>query len=534
MSRGEETDEPIAGDDHAVSGEPVDLSKPESAGEPSGPATRHAVVISGDGSAAIDGEPVLLGDGEAVDAAILDRLHGYARDRNTTVTATISDPAAGYVAFVEVAPDGSSTLLEQEGQLPEPAETPEPVPVRPPLGSVEPAEDAVRPEPYGPVVGTGPAGDDDDLDDPDDRADDLALDHGDDELDDDDDARNDGDDDGFDVEAYTLEQERQRRLAGPPPPPSSPTVRPVSKVAPGNGRRQSDDEYASPGLLHKPLVVGPVAIGVAALVIVPLVILGSGSPDDGGRQKQTARSGAETSRSPQAGETAPTGSSTASTPLPLPSATTGSPSARPKTSKGAKAPKSGGGTGSGTGGVAGVTVTVTAKPPRATVTAKPAQDTAATAVNRLHRSDPSGRHICYRAYLTGQGWQKPVCDGTLAGTTSGTHPIQALNIAEYGGAGSAANAFVHNPASTNGQGKWEPQWTAVIGDGKNNYVGSTKAGAPYMTGFAINIGSGQVCRSAIVHGYDWGSSDCTQPRPGYIFGGTLENTRWLEAVKLWI
>ncbi|MFJ9372383.1 hypothetical protein [Streptomyces sp. NPDC101455] len=534
MSRGEETDEPIAGDDHAVSGEPVELSEPEAAEGPSGPTPRYAVVISGDGSAAIDGEPVPLAEGETVDAAILDRLHGYARDRNTTVTAAISDPAAGYVAFVEVAPDGSSSLLEQEGQPQEPARELGPVP--PPRGDAGPAEQAVRPEPNEPTAGAVPSGDDDDPDDPDDRADDRDddpdddLDHGDDDGDGD---RADADD-PFDVEAYTLEQERERRLAGPPPPPPRPVVRPSLKVAPGNGSRQSDDEYESPGLLHKPLVVGPMALAVAALVIVPLVILGSGAPDDGGRQKQTARSGAETSGTPLAGETAPTDSASASTLLPPPSATATSPSAKPKTSKGAKAPKSGGGTGGGPGGLAGVTVTVTAKPPRATVTAKPAQDTAATAVNRLHRSDPSGRHICYRAYLTGQGWQKPVCDGTLAGTTSGTHPIQALNIAVYGGGGSAANAFVHDAKSTSGQGKWEPQWTAVMGDGKNNYIGSTKSGAPYMTGFAINIGSGQVCRSAIVHGYDWGSADCAQPRPGYIFGGALENTRWLEAVKLWM
>ena len=43
------------------------------------------------------------------------------------MTATISDPSAGYVAFVEVAPDGSSSLLEQQGAgtadvPPEPAE----------------------------------------------------------------------------------------------------------------------------------------------------------------------------------------------------------------------------------------------------------------------------------------------------------------------------------------------------------------------------------------------------------------------------
>ncbi|MFF7134955.1 hypothetical protein ACFZBZ_21670 [Streptomyces sp. NPDC008196] len=521
MSRGEETDERTTGDDHAVSGEPVGLGKAESAGDVSEPAPRHAVVISGDGSAAIDGEPVPVTEGAAVDAAILDTLHGYARDRNTTVTATISDPSAGYVAFVEVAPDGSSSLLEQQQEQ-----------------VVEPAEHA---QSYGPVAGTGLSGagagagadDDDDVDLT--EADDLdpAEAEADDESDDESESTDGDDDDDFDVEAYTLEQQRQRGLTGPPPPPPPPprlAARPSSRVAPGNGSRQSDDEYGSPGLLHKPLVVGPVALGVAALVIVPLVVLGSGASDDGGHQKQAARSSAETSGIPQAEEAAPTASSSASRLPPLPSVTVTSPSAGPKASKSAKAPKSGG----GVGGVGGVTVTVTAKPPRATVTAKPRQDTAATAVNRLHRNDPSGRHICYRAYLSGQGWQKPVCDGTLAGTTSGSHPIKALNIAVHGGDGSSANAFVHDARSTDGRGKWAPQWTAVIGDGKDNYIGSTKSSAPYMTGFAINIGSGHVCRTAKVHGYDWGSSDCADPRPGFIFGGALENTRWLEAVKLWV
>jgi hypothetical protein len=523
MSRGEEeeTDEPREGDQHAVPEEPLDLSKPESAGEPSGPVPRHAVVISGDGSATIDGEPVLVADGESVDTAILDRLHGYARDLNAGVTATISDPSAGYVAFVEVAPDGSSSLLEQQ-------ETQEQQDVPP-----EPGEEGVGAAPFGPVAVYGLAeADDDEAEGNEDEAEADDLDDSDSDSDfdssdnheDDDGGRGEGV--GVGVEAYPREQ--QSRPTAPPPP----VVRLAPKAAPRNGTRQSDDEYKSPGLLHKPLVIGPVALSVAALVVVPLVILGSSAPDDGGRQKQAGRSSAETG-TPLVEDTP---SATSSAVHALPSATAVSPSAKPKASKRVKAPKSEGaaGRGVGAGGGGGVTVTVTAKPPRATVTAKPAQDTAATAVNRLHRSDPSGRHICYRAYLSGQGWQKPVCDGTLAGTTSGTHPIQALNIAVYGGAGSAANAFIHDAKSTSGQGKWKPHWTAVIADGKNNYIGSTKSGAPYMTGFAINIGSGQVCRTAKVHGYDWGSADCTQPRPGYIFGGTLENTRWLEAVKFWV
>ncbi|MFD3825798.1 hypothetical protein ACFWUX_26680, partial [Streptomyces sp. NPDC058625] len=104
MSRGEgeEADEPVAGGEHAGSGRP-----PE-------PSPHFTVVISGDGSAAINGEPVPVAEGETVDAAILDTLHGHARDRDITVTAAISDPAAGYVAFVEVSPDGSSSLLEQQ------------------------------------------------------------------------------------------------------------------------------------------------------------------------------------------------------------------------------------------------------------------------------------------------------------------------------------------------------------------------------------------------------------------------------------
>ncbi|MFF7285443.1 hypothetical protein [Streptomyces griseorubiginosus] len=494
MSRGEEeeTDEPVTGSDRLV------------------PGPRHAVVISGDGSATIDGEPVEVADGESVDAAILDRLQGYARDLDAGVTATISDPSAGYVAFVEVAPDGSSSLLEQREALPEPAEVPVGVSAAVPDPADLEADEAEEAE----------------------EAEAGEADEGEEDEGEEDEVGEADEDDGFDVEPYT--QEHQQRPAAPPPPVVrlAPKVAPkvAPKAAPRNGTRQSDDEYKSPGLLHKPLVVGPVALGVAALVIVPLVILGSSASDDGGRQKQTARSSTET-ETPLAEDTP---SATSSTVRPSPSATAASPSAKPKASASAKAPKKKGEEKGGAGGVGGVTVTVTARPPRATVTAKPAQETAATAVNRLHRSDPSGRHICYRAYLSGQGWQKPVCDGTLAGTTSGTHPIKALNIAVYGGAGSAANAFVHDAKSTDGRGKWKPHWTAVIGDGKNNYIGSTKSSAPYMTGFAINIGSGQLCRSTKVHGYDWGSADCTQPRPGYIFGGALENTRWLEAVKLWL
>ncbi|WRZ92145.1 hypothetical protein OHB54_25665 [Streptomyces sp. NBC_01007] len=599
MSRAEQTPDPTTGGDPAVSGKPTDPSGPESEGEAfapeligaasrftaleeasapelagatSGPvdlgevsalASPFAVVISSDGSAAVDGEPVPSADGVTVDAAILDVLHGYARDRGTTVTATVSDPSAGYVAYVEVAPDGSSTLVDQREQPSGTAEA-TPAPVQAPMpgteGAPEPAEYTAPAR-----AGAGSAGDDDGLggDSEDDSAEGFTEEFAegtaaDETLDEDFEGDLDADgrdgedlyaedaadaedaddpDDDFDVEAYTLEQQRRRESASPPPPPSpgggfvtapGAGTRPGPQLVRRSGSRQSDDEYVGPGLLHRPLVVGPVALVAAALVIVPLVILGSGGSDDDGRRKQAARSSDETSGSPRAEKSGPVSTSSASIPAsPGPSA---SPSAGPKESKGAKEskgskdakdPRSGG----------GVTVTVTARPPQATVTAKPAQDTAATAVNRLARNDPSGRHICYRAYVSGQGWQKPVCDGTMAGTSGRNRPIEALNIAVSGSGGSAANAFVHDPGSSDGQGKWEPQWTAVIADGRNNYIGSTKKGAPAMSGFAINIGSGRICQTAKVHGFDWGGQGCADARPGYIFGGALENDRWLEAVK---
>ncbi|MEV2210856.1 hydrolase [Streptomyces sp. NPDC050997] len=213
---------------------------------------------------------------------------------------------------------------------------------------------------------------------------------------------------------------------------------------------------------------------------------------------------------------APPSPSATPTPPPQPSVTPTTPVV--EETQDAAAGEGGGGGGGGGGGTA-------------TVTAQPPQDTAATAVNRLAKDDPTGRHICYRAFVTGDGWQKPVCDGTFAGTTGQNKPIKALNIAVYGAGGSAANAFLHNPESTDGKGRWSPSWTAIVADGKNNYIGSSKKDAPDMLGFAINIGSGKVCQTARVHGFDWGAQGCADPRPRYIFGGALENDRWLEAVK---
>ncbi|MGI5366468.1 hypothetical protein [Streptomyces iakyrus] len=462
MSPGqEEADEPVTVAEHATHR------------GPSEPSPHFTVVISGDGSAAVDGEPVPVAEGTTVDAAILDLLHAHARDRNTVVTAAISDPAAGYVAHVEVFPDGSSALRQQEE-----AE-----------GVTDPATSLVH-------EAAGPS--EDDRDDRDDR----------------------DDPDVVDEAAYAL-----------PEPEGAPAARPVPRPAPARrpGARQSDDEFDGPGLLGRPLVVGPVALGVAALVVVPLVILGSGGSGDGkDREETAARAGGSPSAS------ASPALSPSSLPIPPPSA---SPSATDKAKDQNKA-----GTGkkpapketSGTKGAGGVTVTVTARPPAATttVTAAPAQDTAASAVKRLAANDPSGRHICYRAYVSGQGWQKPVCDGTIAGTSGRNRPIKALNIAVHGVGGSAANAFRHTAKPVDGRGEWQPSWTAVTGDGRNFTIGSAKRNAPNMLGFAMNVGTGEICNTVRLRGHDWGERACSKPRPDFTFGGTLDNEVWLEAVKL--
>ncbi|MFE0524302.1 hypothetical protein [Streptomyces sp. NPDC058954] len=456
--------------------------------------TQHfSVVIAADGSAAIDGVPVRVADGESVDSAILDALHGYASDRNATVTAAISDPAVEQVTFVEVAPDGSSRLVERphEGSADEVGRA---VPVERAGAAAYGGTPETKPLP-GPASGPDGLADTDDADDAGDADDVPGM-----------------DDDG----PYAL-----RQPSSVPPVPGHLLRRPKSEA--GNASRQSDDEYRASGLLHRPLVVGPVALGVAALVVVPLVLLGSGG--SGGGQNKAAGASDELTKSPSShrSSSAPTPTVSVS-----PSLLSPSPSASPsgKGKRGGKGKKH-------TDGATGVTTTVTVRPPAATatVTAKPASDTAATAVNRLARNDP-GRHICYRAYVSGQGWQKPVCDGTVAGTTGQNRSIKALNIAVRGTGGSAANAFVHKPGSTDGKGVWMPHWTAITADGKDLYIGHAKKSAPNMLGFAINIGSGgQVCQSARVHNSDWGQWGCVGPRPEYVFGGTLTNDVWLEAVK---
>jgi hypothetical protein len=71
-----------------------------------------AVRISGEGLGEINGEPLVPEPDQSVHEAVLDRLQQYAQERAAAVEATVNDGPAGAHFVLQVAPDGSSRLLE--------------------------------------------------------------------------------------------------------------------------------------------------------------------------------------------------------------------------------------------------------------------------------------------------------------------------------------------------------------------------------------------------------------------------------------
>ncbi len=215
----------------------------------------------------------------------------------------------------------------------------------------------------------------------------------------------------------------------------------------------------------------------------------------------------------------PSGPTASPSPPPSPSAAVPSPPV-----PAASPPAGDAGAAAGAGGAGGGEEKETKAPER----------TAATAVQQLAAEDPGGRHICYRVYVAGEGWTDAVCDGETAGTVGETKPLKALNIAVSGARGTAGAALVHDPGSTDGRGHYVAPWSGAA-DGIDNYVGSTKKDAPNMLGFTINVdqGGGAVCQTAHVRDTGWLGMGCDDPKAGehFTFGGSLENERWLEAVK---
>lgn len=167
------------------------------------------------------------------------------------------------------------------------------------------------------------------------------------------------------------------------------------------------------------------------------------------------------------------------------------------------------------------TVTKTAAAKTEQETPKPPPNTAALAVQRLATSSP-GRHVCYRAYVKGIGWQAPVCDGATAGTEGQDRPIKALNIAVTDTKGVNANEYVQ------GSG-WPTKWEGVSA-GTDLTIGSPRDSAPNLSGFAISVNDGIVCQNAQVSVSGWLGLKCDEPG-GYIFGGDVNQKHWLEAVR---
>lgn len=90
-----------------------------------------AVRISGEGLGEINGERLVPEPDQSVHEAVLDRLQQYAQQRAAAVEATVNDGPAGAHFVLQVAPDGSSRLLEaartpDRAPAPTPPLTPDP------------------------------------------------------------------------------------------------------------------------------------------------------------------------------------------------------------------------------------------------------------------------------------------------------------------------------------------------------------------------------------------------------------------------
>jgi hypothetical protein len=121
--------------------------------EPRQPAPDEAVevLIRRDGSALVNGAPFPVPDGEPVHVAVLDAMHRGAQARGEPVQAAILDRQEGYVTRVEVAPDGSSRILQHERQ--EEQYEPEPGPAAGPLLAELPPDEPLAGSPS--VAGAG-------------------------------------------------------------------------------------------------------------------------------------------------------------------------------------------------------------------------------------------------------------------------------------------------------------------------------------------------------------------------------------------
>ncbi|MEU1106301.1 hypothetical protein ABZ408_35900 [Streptomyces tibetensis] len=93
--------------------------------------TRFAVRIPGEGLAEINGELLVVEEGGSVHEAVLDRLQRHAQERAATVEATVNDGLAGAHFVLQVAPDGSSRLVDAADRTEATDQAPAPPPPAP-------------------------------------------------------------------------------------------------------------------------------------------------------------------------------------------------------------------------------------------------------------------------------------------------------------------------------------------------------------------------------------------------------------------
>ncbi|MEI5100646.1 hypothetical protein RB200_21615 [Streptomyces sp. PmtG] len=136
-----------------------------------------------------------------------------------------------------------------------------------------------------------------------------------------------------------------------------------------------------------------------------------------------------------------------------------------------------------------------------------------------------GRHICYRAYVQDEGWQKPVCDGAEAGTVGQGKPIRSLNIAVSGtnGVSGSAAYVVEHWREGDAWKKAEDEQDLYLGDKESNHP---------MQGLTLQVFDGSTCFRPYAKDAGWIEQPCTEPGQWRYAGARMEDDLQLEAIRL--
>ncbi|WP_328583771.1 hypothetical protein [Streptomyces sp. NBC_00370] len=311
------------------------------------------------------------------------------------------------------------------------------------------------------------------------------------------------------------------------PAPSSPTPTRTPTATAARVSARPDDEPPS-GPSRKPLLAAAGVVGVA-LLAVPLVVWAAG---ESGQKKDNVSTAANTEdRSAGAPLVAAQPVHPAEKPKATPTkkhttkkhTTKPSPASKPELEPVVKAEKP---------AAAPHWATKPSPPAPKKVTPylapgpqMPTDRSAATRVQQLVAHDP-GRHICYRVYVKTFGWQSAVCDGTTAGSDVDSRSVKAIQIAVSGTSGTSATAYIQAKG-------WVKKPWMTVADGSNLTLGEARQDAPNLSGFGISVGKGNVCQNTYSSKGPWQGVACDTPQTAnnYIFGGTMDVTRWLDAVR---